>query len=486
MTRVPLFREALPKKIIASRFVEIKLLRLSRVSILSLVLFALSLGFIAISLFINDSVKRDAAITAEFIQALGATEANSHELPDHQINELLDPRQDSRFDQREQIHRQKTRKTFFDNLKNLSTHPDCLLIHVYAPDSVVIWSSNPTLIGKYFGENKELEVAASTKSEIVFSYREMQGRRREQQFSHQPKYIFIENYIPLVNSAGEVVAVVEFYKEPLGLIARTQQSYLALWLTISLAGILIFQGLYLFAHQTTEILKSRRMQITENETSSVLGEMATVVAHSLNNPLAVVRSSAELALKTVTPPASRNITDIIDQVDRMSKWISNFHVASNPPMGKLEKINPKEIILEILRAFDLQLHNSNVQVKFSTHTTLPIISQTVLLYKILESLLANAIEAMPNGGLLHIEITPAMATGQVHITFHDSGKGMTKIQQQKLFHPYCTTKQQGLGIGLMMVKLIMESFGGQVRVTTSENEGTSVNLSFRIARSGRS
>jgi two-component system sensor histidine kinase HydH len=68
--------------------------------------------------------------------------------------------------------------------------------------------------------------------------------------------------------------------------------------------------------------------------------------------------------------------------------------------------------------------------------------------------------------------------------FRDTGKGMTPRQKQRLFQPFSTSKQGGLGVGLVMVKRIMERFGGKVSVTSREDEGTQVRLSFRIAKSG--
>jgi two-component system sensor histidine kinase HydH len=95
--------------------------------------------------------------------------------------------------------------------------------------------------------------------------------------------------------------------------------------------------------------------------------------------------------------------------------------------------------------------------------------------------LANAIEAMPNGGLLRIEVTPDSSGKRLALAITDTGQGMSRKQETLAFKPYYTTKQGGLGVGLVMVKRIMERFGGQVSLTSREREGTRICLNFKVA-----
>ncbi len=99
----------------------------------------------------------------------------------------------------------------------------------------------------------------------------------------------------MLNSAGRVVALIEIYKEPSDLIARTQRGYILMWLATSFGGALIYLTLYLIVRRAASLLVSQHKQIIENETFVALGEMSAAVAHSLRNPLATIRTSAELA-----------------------------------------------------------------------------------------------------------------------------------------------------------------------------------------------
>jgi len=85
--------------------------------------------------------------------------------------------------------------------------------------------------------------------------------------------------------------------------------------------------------------------------------------------------------------------------------------------------------------------------------------------------------------VLTIEFDAAQA-GYLSMTLSDTGKGMTAQQQQMVFKPFFTTKQGGLGVGLALVKRIMERFEGSVELTSREQEGTRVCLNFKVATGG--
>jgi signal transduction histidine kinase len=207
------------------------------------------------------------------------------------------------------------------------------------------------------------------------------------------------------------------------------------------------------------------------------------VAHSLRNPLANIRSSAELAQDIASQNAQKNISDIISQVDRMSRWVRELLVSLRPANDDSEAVDLLLAVEDTLNAFEPLIRRSNVEVRFTPRLIEPVVSQRVLLTQILNSLFANALEAMPKGGVLTIGLDSSQP-GQVSLTLSDTGKGMTAQQQQMVFKPFFTTKQGGLGVGLALVKRIMERFEGSVELTSQEQEGTRVRLNFKVATGG--
>nr|WP_239481977.1 ATP-binding protein [Pseudomonas insulae] len=454
----------------------------SLVSLIVIASVAIGLGIISTRYVVTESVERDAMLTAQFIQAIATAEARHMAIPDvMSLGELLDPRTDGRHVNVTQDAINRARNEYLDHIAHL---PDALLANIYAPDGTIIWSTNPALIGRRV-QNDELEEAFKAKTRISASYHRADADRIEQKFLRPPQSLFIENYIPLLNAAGEAVTMVEIYKEPKDLIARIQRGYVVIWLATALGGGLIYFGLYWIVRRGSVLLDSQQKQLIANETFVALGEMSSAVAHSLRNPLAAIRSSAELAQELAAPPIQGNIGDIITQVDRMSKWVRELLQSSRPLTGDSESVDVVTVVQEVLQSFDQQLHQAGVTVEFDTQYAPRVVSQRMLLGQVLNSLFANALEAMPKGGRLAVEVEPDAGGDTLHMLIRDSGKGMSQQQKAMLFKPFFTTKQGGLGVGLVMVKRIMERFGGTINLTSREQEGTQVALSFVIEKGGR-
>ncbi|MBK5354755.1 HAMP domain-containing histidine kinase [Pseudomonas sp. TH41] len=438
---------------------------------------AVALGAVSTRFVITESVQRDALLTSQFIQAIASAEVRHVSIPNvRTMGELLDPRKDKDFPDVDPMARASARGEFLDHIAHL---PDVILANVYAPDRMVIWSTNPSLMGTTIHADEDLDHAFEFKTPVSASYHNVDKARMEQKFVIPPDYIFIENYIPLFDADGRTVtAMVEIYKEPKDLIDRMERGLVLIWLATALGGGLIYLGLYWIVRRAAILLATQQKQLITNQTFVALGEMSSAVAHSLRNPLATIRSSAELALEFDSGPAHKNITDIIGQVDRMSKWVRELLQSLRPLNDEAEPVNLVAALHDSLMAFAPQFTKARVQVVFNPVQTPMILSQHVQLTQILNSLLANAVEAMDNGGTLTITLESTDAQG-VRVELKDTGKGMTEEQRSMAFRPFFTTKQGGLGVGLVLVKRIMERFGGSVTLGSREGDGTSVRLSFK-------
>lgn len=439
---------------------------------------AVALGSVSTRFVITESVQRDALLTSQFIQAIASVEVRHVSIPNvRTMGELLDPRKDKDFSDVDPLARAIARGEFLDHIEHL---PDVILANIYAPDRRVIWSTNPALMGTTIHADEDLDQAFASKIPVSASYHDVNKSRMEQKFVAPPEYIFIENYIPLFDADGKnVTAMVEIYKEPKDLISRMERGLVLIWLATALGGGLIYLGLYWIVRRAAILLAAQQKQLITNETLVVLGEMSSAVAHSLRNPLATIRSSAELALEFDSGPAHKNINDIIGQVDRMSKWVRELLQSLRPLNDDAEPVNLVAALHDSLMAFEHQITKASVHVVFDPKLTPMVLSQQVQLTQILNSLLANALEAMDKSGTLIITLEPTDSRG-LSVVVSDTGKGMNEEQRSMAFRPFFTTKQGGLGVGLVLVKRIMERFGGAVALESREGEGTSVRLSFKL------
>ncbi len=442
---------------------------------------ALGLGYISTRFVVTESVERDALLTAQFVQAIGEAEMRHADIsPARTMGEMLDPRQDNNYPDVDPASHVSARTEFLDHVEHL---PDILLATVYALDRTVIWSTNAELIGVHIDDDDELDESFEMRVPVSSSYHKIDDERPEQRLLREPKYLFIENYIPMFNAdKSKVIAMVEIYKEPSDLVDRIDRGFASIWAATCFGGAAIFLALFWIVRRAAKLLQSQQQQLISNETFVALGEMSSAVAHSLRNPLATIRSSAELAQEVASPGAQRNIGDIISQVDRMSRWVRELLVSLRP-MNDDEAVDLVLAVEDTLGAFDALIRRNGVEVRFSPQNCLPVVSQKVLLTQILNSLFANALEAMPKGGVLSIEFESPQPDS-VRMTLSDTGKGMSASQQQLVFKPFFTTKQGGLGVGLALVKRIMERFQGSVVLTSREQEGTRVSLNFKVASGG--
>ncbi|AXM94708.1 sensor histidine kinase [Pseudomonas plecoglossicida] len=454
----------------------------SLISLLIIASVAGGLGYVSTRFVVRDSVERDAMLTAQFIQAMAQAEVRHSQLPPGTtMGELLDPRLDQQHLQFTPELAQSTRVEFLDHVEHL---PDSLLANVYARDRTIVWSTNPALVGKRIGADGDLDRAFRSRKSVSASYHKAEDDREEQKFLRDPDYLFIENYIPLFDSQGEqVLAMVEIYKEPQDLVRRIQRGYVVIWASTLVGGALIYFGLFWIVRRAAQMLSQQQERLVASETYVALGEMSSAVAHSLRNPLANIRSSAELAQEIANPQAQKSINDIIGQVDRMSRWVRELLVSLRPTSDQAEAVDLVAAIEDTHQAFAQQIARNGVRFSFEGPQSQWVASQPLQLTQILNSLFANALEAMPKGGELGAQVS--VQEGQrVQLLLSDTGKGMSEQQERMVFKPFFTTKQGGLGVGLALVKRIMERFGGSVSLSSREEEGTRVSLTFNIAAGG--
>jgi signal transduction histidine kinase len=441
---------------------------------------AAGLGLISSRFIIDESIERDALLTAQFITSIADAEVRHVSIPNvRTMGELLDPRTDrTALPDVDPQARRKARGEFLDHVAHL---PDMLLANIYAPDRTVIWSTNPALMGKLIQGDDDLDRAFEYKMRVSASYHNFEQARAEQKFVTPPEQLFIENYIPLFDADGDTVtAMVEIYKEPHDLIVRIEHGLILIWMAITVGAALVYIGLYGIMRRAARVMAVQQKRLINSETYVALGEVSSAVAHSLRNPLASIRSSAELAQAFDEGPAQRQINDIISQVDRMSQWIRQLLQSLRPLNDEAVPVDLPQVLQESLQNYAVPLERSGVTLDLRPVPPVQVLGHPELLTQIFSSLIANALESMEQGGRLRIEVVKRDRRS-LTLRIADTGKGMNEQQQRLAFRPFFSTKQGGLGVGLVLVKRIMERFGGSVRLSSSQGHGTRVSLSFRLA-----
>lgn len=450
-------------------------------SLLALIPMGAATAFVLSYFITQDTLHRDAIQTALFLQNCIEVEGRHMGLrAPLDLVTLMDKRVNAAgFGVSEQAV-EAARGEVHDHLRSL---PDVLLVNIFTRDGQIIWSTNPALVGTQSDDNDELAEAFSAKVLVARHHASNLPARGEQQFLTNPSNFFIENYVPLLDARGSVALVAEVYKEPTYLQAAINSGRLWVWGTTLLAGALVYFGLFSVVRRGSRLLLEQERRLRDADAMVFVGEMSSAIAHGLRNPLANIRSSAELALFTSEPPVRKNAQDIIAQVDVLARWIRELLSFSRPITGEPEAVDLVATLDNVLEGFATPFSNASITLAWNRHEAdIPKIDcNSAMLTQALHSVVANAVEAMPQGGKLQIEMSPVAGGKQVALVIADTGCGMPDNQLAQAFRPFHTTKRNGLGVGLSIVQRMMTRFGGTVRLTSHESLGTQVHLVFRAA-----
>ncbi|HEX7892243.1 MAG TPA: HAMP domain-containing sensor histidine kinase [Ramlibacter sp.] len=445
-------------------------------SLVALVPAAALTGTLLSHFIAEQALRRDALLTAQFIRdAIGVQAAV---LGTRSMNEYLDRRANAAPPGIPHEAVARARAAIYEHLRQL---PDVLQSTVYAADRMIVWSSNKALVGSYVRNDEELEEAFATRGEVTRHHRGTDPFRHERWFSVAPSDLFVESYVPLLDGAGEVVAVIEVYKQPGDLMEAIRAGQALVWGTTALGGVLMYLGLFGIIRRADRMLRQQQHQLVDAQFQLFAGEMATALAHSLRNPLSSVRNSAELALCSDDLPVRKNAQDIITQVDFLSQWIRELLLYSRPLSGEQEPVELCAVLDGVLASFAPTLEHLAIRLSWDREPCAGarVQGSTALVRQALHSVISNAVEAMQAGGELRVAMRETKEPAGIELTIGDSGIGMSTQQLAAAFQPFHTTKAQGLGVGLPMVRRAMERFGGSVALSSVENAGTQVRLQFR-------
>lgn len=407
---------------------------------------------------------RDGEIMLEFVQSVMDTE-----------NEK------ARAAGREPNIRDSHMQELFDHLASV---PNMLRTNIYAPDQTLAWSSEKEIIGKRFNDNPELVKALNGELEVETGKTgKSQHPKHEHIFLSDAPVDFVETYLPLRDrKTNRVMGVAELYRVPTELFATIAQGHRLIWATGMLTGLFLYLALFWIVRHAHATIRSQQERLIESETLAAVGEMGSAVAHGIRNPLASIRSSAELCVDDKATPLVREAAgDIVAQVDRLEKWVRDLLSYAQPEVATAAtagKVQLADVIQGVSRGFERDFEKLGIAASINAAGDLPPVSgDAAALEQVFSSIMANAMEAMPGGGRLSITATK-QPRGGVCVTVADTGVGIPPERQAKLFTAFQTSKPKGMGLGLALVRRIMRRSGGDVRIESAVGAGTRVILTF--------
>jgi two-component system sensor histidine kinase HydH len=364
---------------------------------------------------------------------------------------------------------------------HIATLPDVARANVFAQNKTILWSSDRKLIGQKFENNPDLEKALTGKMEIEIGFvGEETGRKPEHISLGGSDMRFVEIYIPIMDPAGNtIIGVVEIYRIPSALFEVINSGHQIIWTSAVLAGLFLFATLFGMVRRADQLIRSQQEQLVESETLAALGEVASAIAHGIRNPLASIRSSAELWNEVRDADGRESAKDIISEVDRLEKWVRELLTYSQPDQGEVEAVELMPIVQETIQHFARETARRGITIEVWLGEQLPRVKgDPSLLVQVLNNLIVNALEAMQNGGRITVQGRIAASFGHVELSVSDTGAGIPPEHIDKVGNAFYTTKQTGLGVGLALAQRIMKRFGGTMGVESRHGHGTTVTLNL--------
>ncbi|HEY6308990.1 MAG TPA: ATP-binding protein [Candidatus Angelobacter sp.] len=246
-------------------------------------------------------------------------------------------------------------------------------------------------------------------------------------------------------------------------------------------------------NQMTQELITQRERLVQSERVAAWRELARRLAHELKNPLFPLQITVEnlLRARENTPEQFDEVfrestATLLEEVANLKTIIGRFSDFSRMPAPQLQAVDLDELIRGVVQLVQGQLARGPARIETELQLgDLPAVSgDPVLLRRVVENLVLNAIDAMPQGGKLTFRTELDHANGLKHgsavFELADTGQGLTPEECGRLFTPYYTTKQHGTGLGLAIVQSVVSDHGGQISVTSAKNQGTTFHIELPL------
>jgi PAS domain S-box-containing protein len=261
-------------------------------------------------------------------------------------------------------------------------------------------------------------------------------------------------------------------------------------ISVTISPIRDDKGRIIGASKTARDISERKkveQVLVQSEKLAATGRMAATVAHEINNPLESVMNLVFLARTSGSINKARGYLQTaekeLERVAHIVRQTLGYYRETTAPA----QVDLRELLEDVLTVYQTKISTNRISVdcRFDTHR--PIVVNKGELVQVLSNVITNAIDAMPQTGVLHIQMGETTNSNKegVEIVIRDSGTGIKKEHLSRLFEPFFTTKGNlGTGIGLWVARQLIEKQHGQIAITSCtdpENSGTTLSIFIPFA-----
>ncbi|MFH1627115.1 MAG: ATP-binding protein [Pseudomonadota bacterium] len=397
--------------------------------------------------------------------------------------------------------REKVQYEWMDRIVRNTTHGFKIdLVNIYdINNGVIAYSTDPDLLGKKTRESLGYKkaVMGENSSGLISGGDDLWGLGIHKMGGNKKlrTYIPFTGIGPFISETGHVLGVFELIQD----LTQEYESlvrfqYLVFGLSILIMG-MIFVALLLIVHKAERIIDERaeeqrelEAQLNHAERLAALGEMVAGVSHEIRNPLGIIRSTAELlgTMPGSDESKTRLTRLIIEESSRLNNIVTEFLDFARPQEPNYQDCDLNEILEKNLMFLQPELDKKRISLHNNlNHRSLKLRADPQLLYRSFLNIFVNAIQSMPKGGVITLNV--AEENGDYLVSITDSGTGINERNLSKIFNPFFSTKEKGSGLGLSIVRNIIEGHKGKIWIESKEEaslneEGTGTRVMIRLPK----
>lgn len=246
-------------------------------------------------------------------------------------------------------------------------------------------------------------------------------------------------------------------------------------------------------------LKKTYAALAQKEKLAAVGQMTASIAHEIKNPLGIISGSAQVVANENRPMDMRGKAAdfIMDEVDRLNKTLTTFLDFAKPASPNFQRIDISRLLDEILISTEEKFNEQGYKINKDFPAMTPnILADPDQIKAVFWNISLNAIQSMPDGGTIHVRVhiekgssildentIPIKELTREHpecltVSIQDQGCGMTPEQLGKIFDPFISFRDDGIGLGLSIVSQIIKSHKGQIKIKSSPTKGTRFKIQF--------
>ncbi len=241
---------------------------------------------------------------------------------------------------------------------------------------------------------------------------------------------------------------------------------------------IIYEGKEAIVSTAKDITDSKETTeglLQKSEKLALVGQLAAGIAHEIRNPLTSIKGFIQL-FKSKYSSEEDYFNLVLSELERINLIVGEFLVLAKPTAVVFKEKEIKSLIKDVVTLINTQAIMNNVQILVETESDVPlIVCEENQLKQVFINILKNSIEAMPDGGVIHVKIK-VKEKGKLSICVIDQGSGIPEDRISTLGEPFYTTKEKGTGLGLMTSYKIIESHHGELKISSKINEGTTVEV----------